>query len=55
MTPAYRKNSRPMDGHLPADWDTARRAQWRADRWLVPLVAVLGVAVMMLAVALGAG
>ena len=55
MTPRFHTSARPADGHLPADWATAKRAQWRKDRWLVPLVAVLGIAVTLAAVAMGCG
>ena len=49
MIPAYRNNSRPSDGHLPADWATAKRGTIR----LALLVAVLGIAVTLAAVAGG--
>lgn len=58
MSRAFRftHNARPMDyrsGIRPmAD---ARRAQWRKDRWLVPLIAALGVAVTLAFVAMGGG
>lgn len=52
MTPAFRKTSRPSDGHFPADWHD-RRAQFRSDLWLLLLVPAIGVALTAAAIIFG--
>ena len=51
----YTVNRSPSDGHLPADWATAKRGWahfWRS-LGLAALVAVLGIAVTLAAVGAG--
>ncbi len=55
MIPAYRNNSRPQDGHIPADWDHPTIGTWSHKLWALAIAILIAGCAGVLVLALVAG